>query len=48
MLLEIFLLLPAILGKNAMKILQFANKVCSCEFTDTLCGQWIKRLAFRY
>jgi hypothetical protein len=34
MLLEIFLLHPATLGRNAMEILQFANS--SSDVTDTL------------
>jgi hypothetical protein len=36
MLMEIFLLLPATLCRNAMEILQFANKVSSPEVTECL------------
>jgi hypothetical protein len=36
MLLEIFLLLSATLGRNAMEILQFANKVSRSEVAESL------------
>jgi len=36
MLLELFLLIPATVGRNAMEILQFANNVSSSEVAGSL------------